>query len=94
MKRTIFAAAGLAIAATAISAPVQTQFGWHVIKLNETRKATAPTLEEVRGELADEIQRAAIEARVDELMGSAEVTRKTVEEIDPALIDDLTLLEN
>ncbi len=78
----------------AISAPVQTQFGWHVIKLNETRQASTPTLEEVRGELADEIQRNAIEARVDELTAGAEITRKTIDEIDPALIDDLSLLEN
>ncbi len=67
--------------------PVQTQFGWHVINLNETRLKDAPPLEEVRGELADEIRRAAIEARVEELTGGAEVTRMTVEDIDPALLE-------
>ena len=39
--------------AGAISAPVQTQFGWHVIRLNETRMKDAPPLADVREELAD-----------------------------------------
>ena len=51
-------------------------------------------LDEVRGELADEIQRNAIEARVQELTAGAEITRKTVDDIDPAMLDDLSLLEN
>ena len=77
-----------------ISAPVQTQFGWHVIKLNETRVKDAPTLDDVRGELIENVRRAAIESHVEELTGGAEITRKTVEEIDPMLINDLSLLEN
>ncbi|NBX42105.1 MAG: hypothetical protein EBR13_01245, partial [Rhodobacteraceae bacterium] len=28
-----------------ISAPVQTQFGWHVVKLNESRISAPPALE-------------------------------------------------
>ncbi len=78
----------------AVSAPVQTQFGWHVIKLNETRDKSAPALEEVHGQLLDELQRATIEARVTELTETAQVTRVTPEELDPALIDDASLLEN
>lgn len=77
-----------------ISAPVQTQFGWHVIKLNETRMKEAPTLDQVRGQLAEEVRRTAIEARVEELTGGAEVTRMTVDEIDPTLLDNMSLLEN
>ena len=76
----------------AISEPVQTQFGWHVIKLNETRQATAPALQDVRGELVDQVQRSAIESRIEELTASADVTRKTSAEIDPALLDNLGLL--
>jgi peptidyl-prolyl cis-trans isomerase C len=74
--------------------PVQTQFGWHVIRLNETRQKDAPSLEEVRGELVDQIQRDAIEAEVTALSDSAEVSRKTAADIDPALLDNLSLLEN
>jgi len=77
-----------------ISAPVQTQFGWHVIKLNETRIKDAPSLDQVRAEVTEDVRMGAIEARVTELSDAASVERKTVEEIDPTLLDDLSLLDN
>lgn len=80
--------------AGAISAPVQTQFGWHVIKLNETRLKGAPDLEEVRAEVTEDVRMGAVDARVTELMDGADITRLTVEDIDPALMDDRSLLEN
>lgn len=69
--------------------PVRTQFGWHVIRLNETR---APALEAVRAQIADELQRSAIEARVAELEADNKVTRSAIDGIDPALLDDLSLV--
>jgi len=47
-----FQAAVLEMEAGTVSEPVQTQFGWHVIKLNETREVPAPTLEEVSERLS------------------------------------------
>lgn len=88
-----FEEAVLAAEVGAISAPVQTQFGWHVIKLNETRIKDAPALEEVRNQLIDEARRAAIENRVAELEEGAEVTRLTATDVDPALLDQIELLE-
>ncbi len=88
-----FEEAVVAMEPETVSAPVQTQFGWHVIRLNETRMKDAPTLEDVRADLVGEVEREAIEARVAELSAEADITRKTIEEIDPALLDDLTLLE-
>ena len=87
-----FEEAVIALDVGAISEPIQTQFGWHVIKLNDTRLSDGPSLDEVRGELSDVVQREAIEARIAELEGGAEITRMTVEDIDPALLDDLSLL--
>ncbi len=89
-----FEEAVVAMEAGAISAPVQTQFGWHVIKLNETRIKDAPTLEEVRGNLVADIQAAVVQERIDELTEGAEITRLTIEEVDPALLNDMSLLEN
>ena len=78
----------------AISAPVQTQFGWHVIKLNETRVKDAPALEQVRGELLENVQAAAIEARIEALTATAEIVRPDLEGIDPTILNDPSILEN
>lgn len=78
----------------AISAPVQTQFGWHVIKLNETRVKDAPALEQVRGELLENVQAAAIESRIEALTETAEIVRPDLEGIDPTILNDPSILEN
>ncbi|WP_339642030.1 peptidylprolyl isomerase [Jannaschia helgolandensis] len=75
-----------------VSAPVQTQFGWHVIKLNETRDQDVPELDEVRAELEAMVRNAAVEAEVDRLTGEADISRTEVE-VDPALIRQTDLLE-
>ena len=74
-----------------VAGPIQTQFGWHLVKLIETRAATVPTLEDMREELASGIEQAAVQAHVDALMAAATVTR-TGEGIDPATLRDATLL--
>lgn len=73
--------------------PVETQFGFHVIKLNETRVAEAPTLEEVRQQLFGEVQEAAIQARLAELIANTDVDRPEAEDFDPELLNNLDLLE-
>ncbi len=75
-----------------VSDPVQTQFGWHVIKLNDTRVKSAPPLEEVRNELTLEIQKAAVDKRVDELVKAATVERPETPDLDPEVIRDLSAL--
>ena len=87
-----FAEAVTAMEPGAISEPVQTQFGWHVVQLNETRLAEAPPLEQVRGELAQELENAAVEAHIAEVTSAAEVERAEVE-IDPALLSDMSLVD-
>lgn len=76
-----------------VSNPVQTQFGWHVVKLNETRQAAAPTLDEVRDEIVNQLQREAIEAAIAELTQTADVSRIEAGEIDPSVIGNMSLLE-
>ncbi len=78
----------------AISTPVQTQFGWHVIKLNETREQAAPALEDVRAELENTLRRAALEAFVQETVDAAEVTRTAAADTDTSVLDQLDLLED
>lgn len=75
-----------------VSAPVQSQFGWHIVRLNETRAASIPSLDDMRAELANEIERAAVDAHIAAVTAAATITRPG-EGIDPALLRDLTLLE-
>ena len=88
-----FEAAVVTLEPGQLSAPVQTQFGWHVIKLAETRLAEGPTLDEKRDELAAELQEKAIEAKLAELTAGAEIV-KTTDGIDPAILKNSALLDN
>jgi peptidyl-prolyl cis-trans isomerase C len=74
-----------------VSAPVETQFGWHLILLAETRNAAAPPLSEVSADLSAELQRQAIEAHVAATTEAATVTR--VEGIDPTVVRSQTLFD-
>ena len=87
-----FEDAVLAMKPGEVAGPVQTQFGWHLIKLAETRIASAPPLDQVRDELATEIEKTAVAAAIDALTAAATVTRPG-EGIDPAALKDQSLLD-
>lgn len=74
-----------------VSAPVQTQFGWHVVLLNETRDQAAPTLEEVSAELEEGLRRARVDARLEELTEQAEIDRPELD-IPAGVIRNLDLI--
>ncbi len=76
-----------------ISDPVQTQFGWHLVILNDKRKSEAPALEAVRDELAQTIQQEAIQARIDELTQQAQIERTALEGVGPEVIRQLDLIQ-
>lgn len=77
-----------------IAPPVQTQFGWHVVKLNETRMKGAPELDEVREDLASKIQSDAVDIALQKLLDAATIDRIELEGIDAAALRDMTLLDN
>lgn len=82
------------IAATVgeVAGPVQTDFGWHLILVKETRLAANPTLDQMREELAAEIENAAIEAKLAELQAAATITREG-EGIDPTILKNSALID-
>lgn len=77
----------------AISEPVQTQFGWHVITLNDKRNQEAPDLAAVRSEIETQLSQQAVTQKIAELTGTADVTRTAKEEVDTSVLSNLDLLE-
>ncbi len=75
-----------------VTGPVQSEFGFHLVLVKETRVAEQPTLDQMRDELAAEVENAAITAKIDELTKGAEVTRDG-EGLDPAILKNATLID-
>ncbi|PQV57221.1 peptidyl-prolyl cis-trans isomerase C [Defluviimonas denitrificans] len=88
-----FEDAVMALAVDQVSDPVQTEFGWHVIKLYETRDASVPTLDEAKDELTGDLRQKAVEARVKEVTDTAKVEKMT-DGIDPAVIKSDKIFDN
>lgn len=75
-----------------VSEPVETQFGWHVIKLNETRTGEAPVLEDVREELETQVRQTKVQEAIESLTEAAEVDRSAAEGIDPTVLKNIEWL--
>jgi len=86
-----FETAVAAMEAGEVSDPVQSQFGWHIILLNETRETSAPPLEEVRAEVENQVRQEALQARVIEMRAEADV-ELSVEGVPPAAVRQNELL--
>lgn len=76
-----------------VSPPVKTDFGWHVIKLKDTRSKERPELEAVRAQLEDVLRNEAIETFINQLEKRGEVDRADTTDLDPAILNDPSLLE-
>lgn len=87
-----FEAAVIALEVDEVSAPVETQFGWHVIKLNEVRRTEAPTFESVEAELSAELNNAAARDIINSAAEGSEVIIPENTDIDPAILTQRDLL--
>jgi peptidyl-prolyl cis-trans isomerase C len=53
--------------------PVKTQFGWHVIRLEDVRQAQLPKLEEVKPQIAQQLQQQKLAKFQEDLRGKAKI---------------------
>jgi len=57
-------------------APVKSQFGWHIIRLEETREAPFPAFDEVKPQLKQRMEQAKLQQFQEELRGKAKTDYK------------------
>jgi len=55
--------------------PVQTQFGWHVIQLEDTRDKTPPPFDQVKTQLTNQLIRKKLQAYVADLKKNAKIEK-------------------
>ncbi len=68
-----FAEAVLKLKKGQVSEPVQTQYGWHIIKLENTRELKLPALADMKANLENNLQQQAVAKYIDELRSKAKV---------------------
>jgi peptidyl-prolyl cis-trans isomerase C len=68
-----FAEAILKLSKGQTSAPVQTQYGWHIIRLEDTRDLKVPSLEEMKPNIENSLQQQAIKKYIEDLRSKAKI---------------------
>ncbi len=56
-------------------APIETQFGWHVIKLDDTRKAQPPAFDQVKEQLRGRLQQQYVSEYLQSLKSKAKINK-------------------
>jgi len=56
--------------------PVQTQYGWHVIQLEDTREAAPPPFDQVKAQLTNSLVRKKLQVYVEDLKKNAKIEKK------------------
>ncbi|WP_298840694.1 peptidylprolyl isomerase [uncultured Roseobacter sp.] len=87
-----FEAAAIALDVGEVSGPVETQFGWHVIRLNEVRAKNIPTLEDVRADLEQNLTQKIASEFLEEITNEAEVVSGEGSDMDRAFLRRTDLL--
>ena len=65
--------------------PVQTQFGWHVIKVFDKRIPEAPSYESMKGKLIQDLERKIVSKKIQDLRNDALIEKLSSSELEPLL---------
>ena len=65
--------------------PVQTQFGWHVIKIFDKRIPEAPSYENMKSRLIQDIERKIVSKKIQDLRNDALIEKLSSSELEPLL---------
>lgn len=76
-----------------VSDPVQTQFGWHVVKLEEVRDTAPPPFEQLRPEIENQLRQQKLEAELEALRTAATIVKPEAT-VAPDAIRKTDLLQN
>ena len=74
-----------------VSNPVQTQFGWHIVKRAGSRLLPPPDLEEMRAEIEGFLKDTSIKEALETATSRAEIKRSDIS-VDPSIIRNVELL--
>ena len=65
--------------------PVQTQFGWHVIKIFDKRIPEAPSYENMKSKLIQDLERKIVSKKIQDLRNDALIEKLSSSELEPFL---------
>ena len=65
--------------------PVQTQFGWHVIKIFDKRIPEAPSYESMKSNLIQDLERKIVSKKIQDLRNDALIEQLSSSELEPLL---------
>ncbi|MDR0481350.1 MAG: peptidylprolyl isomerase [Gallionellaceae bacterium] len=71
-----FADAVMSLHKGQVSAPVQSQFGWHVIKLQDVRDVKVPAFEDIKPQLTQRLQQKAVQSYLTDLRSKAKIVEQ------------------
>lgn len=85
-----FAEAVKALKKGEVSAPVETQFGWHVIKLIDAREVTPPSFDDVKEQLAVQVRRDKVQSAIEKRVADSKIEK--TEGLSPDLLNKTDIL--